>query len=205
MARPIGKLAVFFVMLALPAMASQYWPDQPDGTVYRYDSDAGGPQLVGVFDSEYGFSWGVSWPHHSASYVPIDSGTGLQEWADSLPAHRSPQFFWFDPPLEVARDGMQDGDSWLWWGTMNGVLSTCDFSVTAEAVDVPLGSFDTMRVDCLPGINCHVPFGTYWWHQGLGPVMLDIGGGDIYRLAAIENGGVQARAETLSSVKSLFR
>ena len=195
-------IALAVVALAAPAVALDYWPDDPDGQVYRYRSMGSGSEYDAQFtvDGEYHH---VNWTRGictgGESYRVDGSTVGLASWSVFCQGGIDPSFNWIDPPLDFAHEGLSDGDEWLHVGIDNQGTCIVAVTVTSETVTVPMGTFETMHVH-LQYLACAYPqVFDYWLDRDLGPVRIDNA-----ELVSID-GPVATTARTWSDVKSLYR
>ncbi len=195
-------IAIAVVALAAPVLALDYWPDDPDGLIYRYRSIGSGSEFDAQFDVDPEYHH-VSWTHGictgGETYAVNAASVGLAYWTTYCQGAIDPDFNWLGPPMDVVYDGMADGDAWTYVG--EDVHDTCIIIVTvaSETVTVPMGTFETLHVH-LQYILCgYAQIFDYWLDRDLGPVRINDS-----ELVSID-GPVATVERTWSRVKSLYR
>jgi len=195
----LTNMLVILALVPATAVALDYWPTTDEDGIYRF-STAGGATMDVVFNSDGAAhqmleSWSQCTAAHEfelvdGSLVLWQRGAMCMGWID-------PDVTIFTPAIPMISESMAAGDVWAWEGTANGDPGLIIFSVTAETITVPAGTFDTLRLHADP-IMSPIGFEDWWLDRELGPVKMEV-----MELVSLED-VVAVQARTWSSIKGLF-
>jgi hypothetical protein len=192
-------LIVATLLLALPALAADYWPFHPDGVVYHYEHSTAtyghnGEYSVIEIDTPSGC-------HGELYYVELDGRAALCSYGSYCPGDFEGTIACFDPPLPVTPVDATPGSVWIWesnqWGYPFIAGLVIGQVVGEETVTVPAGTFTCLHVT-LTGINSSFQEEFYLDFE-LGPIIWYLS-----HLVSID-GLTPTETTSWGAVKSLFR
>lgn len=188
--------------LATAALALDYWPDDPDGAIYTYRSADGNETITATFQvvgEFHYFTRTIGDCSVAETYRVTDSSVELTSYGFICLGMPDPDEHWCEPAIPVVTDSTAVGNHYDYSGQINGVETPATVVSVPMTIDVPLGSFDVVRVSYVfhwsaPGI---VP-PQLWLHSELGPVRVD----DWVLVSVEESSPIETHS--WSQVKQLF-
>jgi len=196
-------IAATVLVLASMVQAVPYWPEHPDGVVYHYVGESGAAKDI-VYSQD-----GINqYREHiydnpdctgGESFVIEDGTVGLTGHGYYCEGSIDPVYWDYNPPLTIVREGMQDGDIWVWEGWCFNGPAIIMVQVSDETITTPLGTMDVLHVQLQTITGDGFPFGGHLYlDQDLGPVKTG-------NLTLVDVDGVVGVANrSWSGVKSLF-